>query len=256
MKKALLNNLQNLICVFFFLFMLNACGVVKLTAEFNNSKSNNDIVLVYNEINSVKKAKALNVLFSKYLDSAPKDEILTKLINDYIKYNLDIRGYNTIILKQDFKSSEQTNELIFELVFDELLLREFKDSEYVTDGKSGTSDKVKLKGIETEVSGNILILENKLAIEDLSKKFKASERQVESHSGEFKDTKNLKEIVLKESSSIKYLSEVNDLEDGLFQNQCISVAEKIAEEINASLVQLYIKYKRKSNKELKQSNKD
>ena len=46
--------------------MLNACGVVKLRAEFNNSKSNKNIVLVYNEINSVKKAKALNVLFSKY----------------------------------------------------------------------------------------------------------------------------------------------------------------------------------------------
>ena len=87
-----MNNLQNLICVLFFLFMLNACDVVKLRAEFNNAKSNKDIILVYNEINSVKKAKAINVLFSKYLDSAPKDEMLTKLINDYIKYNLDIRG--------------------------------------------------------------------------------------------------------------------------------------------------------------------
>lgn len=236
--------------------MLNACDVVKLTKEYNTAKSNNDIILVYNEINSVEKAKAINVLFSKYLDSAPDDDILIKLINNYIKYNLDAKGYRTIISKQDFKSLEQSDKLAYELVFDQLLLREFKNSEYITDSVSGTSDKVKLKGIETELSGNVFVLENKLAINDLSKKFKASEREVEGHSGEFKDTKNLKEIILKENSSIKYLSEVNDLEDGLFQNQCISVAEKIAEEINASLVQLYIKYKRKSNKELKQSNKD
>ena len=236
--------------------MLNACDVVKLTKEYNTAKSNNDIILVYNEINSVEKAKAINVLFSKYLDSAPDDDILIKLINNYIKYNLDAKGYRTIISKQDFKSLEQSDKLAYELVFDQLLLREFKNSEYITDSVSGTSDKVKLKGIETELSGNVFVLENKLAINDLSKKFKASEREVEGHSGEFKDTKNLKEIILKENSSIKYLSEVNDLEDGLFQNQCISVAEKIAEEINASLVQLYIKHKRKSNKELKQSNKD
>ena len=203
---------------------------------------------VYNEINSVEKNKTLNILVSKYLNTAPEDEVLTKFINQHIKYNLETKGYKTIILKQDFKSTEQTKELTYELVFDKLLLKEFKKSEHITDEVSGTSDNVKLKGIETEVSGEIYFLENKLPIENATKKIKASEREIESHTGEFKHTKNIKEHVFKESGSIKYLPEINDLEGGVFQNQCILVAEKISEEINTSLVKIYIQQKRKNKK--------
>jgi PBP1b-binding outer membrane lipoprotein LpoB len=245
------NYSKNLIYILLTILLFNSCGVIKYTAEFNSAKSNNDIVLVYNEIKSVEKAKAINVLLSKYLDSAPEDKELKQLINQHIKYNLDLRGFKNIVLKQDFKLTQQTNEITYELVFDKLLLREFKASEAVRDSESGTSDKVKLKGIETKVSGDVFLLKNKLPIEGMSKKVKDSERETESHTGEFKNTKNLKEHILQESSSMKYLADVNDLEDGLFQNQCISVAEKIAEEINKNLVLAYIKYKRKCKKELK-----
>ncbi len=251
MNKNKFNNSKNLIYILLTILLFNSCGVIKYTAEFNRAKSNNDIVIVYNEITTVEKAKAINVLFSKYLDSAPEDNELKQLINQYIKYNLDARGFKNIVLKQDFKITQQTNELTYELVFDKLLIREFKASETATDSESGTSDKVKLKGIETKVSGDVFLLKDKLPIEGISKKIKASEREVESHTGEFKNTKNLKEHILKESSSIKYLADVNDLEDGLFQNQCISVAEKISEEINKNLVLAYIKYKRKCKKEIK-----
>ena len=243
MKKPLL--------LFFVIIFLNACNVYKYSADFKHAKANNEIVLLYNEINSVEKTKALNVLISKYLDTAPNDEILTTLINQYIKYYLDAKGYKTIIIKQDYSTIEQTKKLTYELVFDKLLIREFKKSEYVSDQASGTSDKVKLKGIETTISADLYLLKNKIPIEGATKKIKALEREIESHSGEFKHTKNLKEHVLKENGSVKYLAEINDLGGGIFQNQCILVAEKIAEEINSSLVHIYIKEKRRSNKKLK-----
>ena len=59
--------------------------------------------------------------------------------------------------------------------------------------------------------------------------------------------------MLKENGSVKYLSDINDLEGGVFENQCILVAEKIAEEINSGLIQIYIKKKRKSNKQNKKT---
>jgi len=60
--------------IIFISIFFNACNVVKLTTEFNHAKSNDDIVLVYNEIRLVEKNKAINVLVSKYLDSAPDNE--------------------------------------------------------------------------------------------------------------------------------------------------------------------------------------
>ena len=243
MKKPLL--------LFFVVVFLNACNVYKYSSDFKHAKANNEIVLIYNEITTVEKIKALNVLISKYLDTAPNDEDITTLINQHIKYYLDAKGYKTIILKKDFTTIEQTKELSYELVFDKLLIREFKKSEYVSDQASGTSDKVKLKGIETTISVALYLLKNKIPIESATKKIKASEREIESHSGEFKHTKNLKEHVMKENGSVKYLAEINDLGGGLFENQCILVAEKIAEEINSSLVQIYIKEKRRSNKKSK-----
>ncbi len=243
MKKPLL--------LFFVVAFLNTCNVYKYSSDFKHAKANNEIVLIYNEITTVEKTKALNVLISKYLDTAPNDEDITTLINQHIKYYLDAKGYKTIILKKDFTTIEQTKELSYELVFDKLLIREFKKSEYVSDQGSGTSDKVKLRGIETTISADLYLLKNKMHIESATKKIKASEREIESHSGEFKHTKNLKEHVMKENGSVKYLAEINDLGGGLFQNQCILVAEKIAEEINSSLVQIYIKEKRRSNKKSK-----
>jgi len=240
MKKTLL--------LLFVIVFLNACNVFKYSSEFKHAKANNEIVLVYNEINSVDKNKAINVLVSKYLDSAPDDELLKEHINLHIIYYLGEKGYKNIVLKQDFTSVDQTKELTYELVFDKLLLKEFKKSESVSDQASGTSDKVKLKGIETEVSVDLYLLKDKIPIEGATKKIKASERETESHTGEFKHTKNLKEHVFKESGSMKYLAEINDLDSRLFENQCILVAEKISEEINSSLVQIYIKQKRKSKK--------
>ena len=241
MKKALYISL--------ILIFITSCNALKYSSEFKNAKANNDVIIVYNEINSVEKNKALNVLISKYLDNAPDDEILLSLINQYVKYYLDAKGYKTILIKEDFSSIDQAKELTYELIFDKLIIKEFKKSEYVSDDSSGTSDKIKLKGIETEITVTASLLSNKLPIEDASKKLRASEREVESHSGEFKHTKNLKEYVLKENGSVKYLSEINDLDGGLFQNQCILVAEKIAEEINSGLIQIYIKKKRKSKKQ-------
>ena len=182
------------------------------------------------------------MLISKYLDSAPEDEVLTEFINQHIKYNLDEYGYKNIISKEAFQNQDWTKKLTYELVFDGLLLREFKKTESVTDDASGVSDKVKLKGIETEVSGNVYLLQNNKRVEETTKKVKASNREIETHSGEFKHTKNLKEHVFKESGSIKYLSQVNELEGGVFQSQCIIIAEKIAAEINGSLIQIYVKY--------------
>ena len=242
-------NMKNLFLLLIISVSFSSCNTFKYSSEFKHAKANNDIILVYEKIKSVEKIKAINVLISKYLDSAPNDEVLIDLINQYIKYHLDAKGYKNIIIKQDFTSMELSKEITFELAFDKLLLREFKKSEYVSDNASGTSDKVKLKGIETEVTVNLYLLNNKTPIDGANKKVKASERTIESHSGEFKHTKNLKEHVLKENGSVKYLSDINDLEGGVFENQCILVAEKIAEEINSRLVQIYIKQKRKSNKQ-------
>ena len=232
-----------------FIFMLfSSCNSLKFRKEFHLAKTNNEIVLVFNEINSVEKKKAINVLVSKYLNDAPNDQELTKLITQHIKYYLDVKGFKTIVSKQAFISGQQSKELNYEVAFEQLLLREYKKSEYVTDQESGTSDKVKLKGIETEISGSISLLKNKLPIEGTLKKIKASERKTENHSGEFIHTKNLKEYVLNESGSVKYLSEINDLEGGVFQDLCITVAEKISEEINSTTLKIFLKHKRALNK--------
>lgn len=75
------------------------------------------------------------------------------------------------------------------------------------------------------------------------------ERKTENHSGEFKHKKNLKEYVLNENGSVKSLSEINDLEGGVFLDLRIAVVEKISEEINSTTLKIYLKQNNKNRNE-------
>ena len=63
---------------------------------FEAKKIEKAITILFDRSTQVVKKKSINNLFAKYLNDAPKDEVLLQLINQYTCYYLFELGYENI----------------------------------------------------------------------------------------------------------------------------------------------------------------
>lgn len=221
--------------------LMLGCVSSRTEKEFNEKKP--DVVLIIGQAGAVEKKTAINVLVPEYINSAPKDSLLLAIFNSYLLYYLDDMGYKKLVIRNQnfypdpFKGTEQ----IFSVQHNALPFKEFKHKETATDGAN--SKTVKMRGIEVNPSALIAFGTD---IPDAANKealtAKANALKEETQEGQFKQTVGIKDMVNgNNQGSVKYVYNVQHLEDGVFQNLCIESAASLAKEIDFTLKRIYQK---------------
>lgn len=231
----------------FILYFLVGCYGQKL-AEYRRDKAAQNFTLHYVPVTEVSKKNGLNVVFNKYLGDAPADSILIEIINQYTCFYLHEYGFEQIhIAGNEETITEKEARYHFQVAPAILEIKEYKFTETVSDTATGTQEKIKLRGVKTSISAGVTPYENGTPNFELSKKANAATENEESLHGEFAHTKNLKDLIKgNKDGSQKYLKDIEKLEDGLFVNQCIRVAQLLAENINDKVEMTYHKQKKEA----------
>lgn len=225
--------------------IFTACISSKTEKEFNQKRP--DVVVIIDQASFVEKKTALNILIPEYINTAPKDSLLLSIFNGYLLYYLDDLGYKKLVIRnQNFIADPFKNEaLIYSVHVNDLPFKEFKHKETATDG---TNNKVvKMRGIEVNPSAAILFGADAVAPGNKDAlTAKANSLREETQEGQFKQTYGVKDMVNgNNSGSVKYVYNVQHLEDGVFQNLCVDGAMQLAREIDFTLKRLYQKEQKK-----------
>jgi len=240
----------------FILYFLVGCYEQKL-AEYRSDKAEQNFTLHYVPVTEVTKKNGLNVVFNKYIHDAPADSILIEIINQYTCFYLYEYGFKQIhIAGNEETTEEQKARYHYQVKPNILEIKEYKFTEIVSDTSTGTQDKIKLRGVKTSISAEVTPYENGTPNFELSKKAYATTENEESVDGEFAHTKNLKDMIKgNKEGSQKFLKDIGKLEDGLFVNQCIRVAQLLAENINDKIEMTYYKQKKEALRRAKANSK-
>jgi len=227
-------------------FLLASCVSSKTEKEFNEKRAS--VVLVVNEAKHVEKKTTLNILIPEYINHAPPDTTLLTIFNSYLLYYLDTLGYKKLIIKNaSFNGDLFKNEkLIYSVDVKDLPFKEYKHKEEV--GNVGETKTIKMRGIEVNPEADLAIGITNLSADKDAIKAMANAYRDETQEGQFKKTYGVKDIVQdNKNGSIKYVYNVRQLEDGVFQNLCVDAAWKLATEIDYAVKRLYQRQKKQKN---------
>ena len=254
MQSISLNKLVKAIQINIILLLtISSCVSTKVTDEFN-SKKENKILLVIDKASEVEKKKEIGLLFTRYLDAVPSDEILLRTVNEYVPYELYNLGYKNVIYKEDLEKTKDNLaqfDFIAEIKLKDFQVKEYKFKEQVSDSASGKTDAVKLHGVKTKLEASLFSLSSKSG-DNYGKNASASTSDDESQEGCFKNTVGVKDLINKNyDGSIKYKHTVTPLANGLFENQCTSVSYKLAKDISDKLLLVYKNEMKDKNKKKK-----
>jgi hypothetical protein len=230
-------------CFLFILpfLVLLSCVSSRTEKEFNEKRP--DVVLIIGQANAVEKKTAINVLVPEYINASPKDSLLLAIFNSYLLYYLDDLGYKKLVIRNQnfYPDPFKTTEQIFSIQTNTLAFKEFKHKETATDGTN--SKVVKMRGIEVNPSTLIAFgTDVPNPADKQAMTAKANALKEETQEGQFKQTVGIKDMVNgNNQGSVKYVYNVQHLEDGVFQNLCIESAASLAREIDFTLKRIYQK---------------
>lgn len=241
------------IIILIFLALLTSCVSTKVTDEFNTKKESK-ILLVIDKATEVEKKKEIGLLFTRYLDAVPSDEILLRTVNEYVPYELYEMGYKNVIYKEDLEKNKDNLvqfDFIAEIKLKDFQVKEYKFKEQVSDSASGKTDAVKLHGVKTKLEASVFSISSKSG-DNYAKNASASRSDDETQEGDFKNTVGVKDLINKNyDGSIKYKHTVTPLANGLFENQCTSVSYSLAKDISNKLMLVYKNEMKDKNKKKK-----
>ncbi len=227
-------------------FLITGCVSSKTEKEFNDKRS--EVVIILDESKLVEKKTAINILIAEYINSAPKDSTLLNIFNPYLLYYLDDLGYKKIVIKNERFNGDlySGKELVYSVSVGSLQFKEFKHKETVSDGKPADDKTIKMRGIEVNPSALVVEgIDNAIGNKD-ALHVKANALREESQQGQFKQTYGVKDMVNGSTSgSTKYIYQVQQLQDGVFQNLCVEGAFKLSREIDYALKRIYQKQKKR-----------
>lgn len=225
--------------------LMSACVSSKIEKEFNQKKG--DVVLIISGAKAVEKKAAVNVLVPEYINNAPADTALLNIFNPYLLYYLDKLGYKKLVIKNEFFRADAfgNEQMIYSVTAGPLSFKEYKHKENVSNGAD--SKTVKMHGVEINPSAETASGISDVPVKDETIHVKANAYKNETQEGEFKQTYGVKDMIEgNKGGSVKYIHQVQQLPDGVFQNLCVEGAWQLASEIDYALKRLYSKDKKKN----------
>ena len=235
-----LNRIINLCLCSTLICILNSCISSKLTKEFNAKKPS--FKLIYSPVSKVEKKKSFGLIFTKYIDNAPNDSILLYYTNQFTLQNLHELGYSNIIIEDNQMRNNfwsATDTFCYKIKLDYLTFKESKYHESVIDSSSKTNASVKLREVQSKLSGSIFPVQNSGNV-DFTQKIFGEASQSESQEGKFENKMTIQDIINNnKNGSIKYDYNVNRLGDEIFVLLCWQTASAMANDIDIKLKQIF-----------------